>query len=151
MSFDIVLMRNKSPANFVNKLLDTISTVTGYLRDSTSILDPIVTIETDVPANIISATNYVYIQEFGRYYYVVNITSDVTGLWEIELHVDVLKTYATQIKAQRAVVARQENLRNMYLDDGWFMAYQNPIIQTKYFSVPSPFETQEFVLLLAGS
>lgn len=67
------------------------------------------------------------------------------------MHVDVLTTYADGIKTQTAIVSRQKEKRNMMLDDGWFMAYQNPIIQQKYFSNATPFETQEFVLIVAGS
>lgn len=151
MSFTVNLMQNKSPSNFVTKDVESVLSVTGNLREETSIIDPILTIETTISANVIGKINYAYIQEFNRYYYVVNITSIANDLWEIEFHVDVLMSYAVKIREQTAVVARQENRRNMYLDDGWFMAYQDPIIQMKYFSVPSPFETQEYVLLIAGS
>ena len=67
------------------------------------------------------------------------------------MHVDVLKSFADQIRNQTAVVARQEKKYNLMLDDGFFMTYQNPKIQTKLFSVADPFETQEFVLVVAGS
>lgn len=151
MSFVISLKKNNSPSSFVNKELQNIGDFDGVLREEANIIDPIVVLQNETAAQIISSANYAYIAEFGRYYYIVNITSVSTGLWELELHVDVLMSYKSQILAQTAVVARQENRRNMYLDDGWFMAYQNPIIQTKYFSATAPFETQEFVLLLAGS
>ena len=151
MSFTIDLMQNKSPSNFVTKDVVSILSASGNLREETSIIDPIVMIETSISANIIGKINYAYIAEFNRYYYVVNITSIANDLWEIEFHVDVLMSYASKIREQTAIVARQENRRNMYLDDGWFMAYQDPLILTRYFSVADPFETQEYVLLLAGS
>ena len=151
MSFSIVLYKNSSPTNKVVKQLTSVATVTGVLRDGTSILDPTILIEQTTQANIISAANYVYIEELARYYYITQPASYVNGLWMITMHVDVLMTYATQIKAQSAIVARQEKVYNMYLDDGWFMAYQKPIVQTKYLSVASPFEAEEYVLVLAGS
>ena len=151
MSFDIVLQKNSSPTNKVTKDLTTIATVTGVLRDGTSIIDPTILIEQSTQANIISAANYVHIPEFGRYYYITQPASYVNGLWMITLHVDVLMTYAAQIRAQNAIVARQEFVYNMYLDDGWFMAYQDPIVQTKYLSNAAPFESEEYVLVLAGS
>lgn len=67
------------------------------------------------------------------------------------MHVDVLKSFSEEIKQQYAVVARQENTYNLMLDDGIFMVYQNPKFQTKLFSAEAPFETQEFVLVVAGS
>ena len=67
------------------------------------------------------------------------------------MDVDVLMTYADQIKEQTAVIARQAFKRNMYLDDGWFMSYQNPRFKQLYFSNATPFESQEYVLIIAGS
>jgi len=150
LSFSIQLYTNSSPSNFVTKTITPITAVTGVLRDGCSIVDPVIEIEA-VEADIISKANYLYIEEFGRYYYITDISTSVNGLWGLACHCDVLMTYSSQIKSQKAVLSRQENLRNMYLDDGWFMAYQNPIIVTKYFSILNPFETQEYVLIIAGS
>ena len=151
MSFSIILKRNNSPSNFVSKNTADIVTVTGVLRSGASILDPVILIETDTPANIISSANYAYIEVFSRYYYITNVKSDANGLWIVSMHVDVLMSYASTIRAQSAIVKRQEFVYNMYLDDGWFMCYQNPIIQTRYFSEEVPFEDEEYVLVLAGS
>lgn len=151
MSFNIVLYKNSSPTNKVSKELTSIDTIAGALRDGTSIIDPTILIEPTVQASIISSANYAYIADFGRYYYITQPASYVNGLWMVTMHVDVLQTYANQIRSQNAIVARQEFVYNMYLDDGWFMAYQNPIVQTKYLSNATPFETEEYVLVLAGS
>ena len=151
MSFSIVLKRNNSPSNFVSKSTSDVATVTGVLRSGASILDPVILIETDTPATVISSANYAYIEVFSRYYYITNVKSDANGLWIVSMHVDVLMTYESAIRAQDAIVRRQERVYNMYLDDGWFMSYQNPIIQTKYFSNATPFEAEEYVLTLAGS
>ena len=151
MSFTVKLQKNTSPANYVTKSLTDIKTCTGTLREGTSIIDPVILLEGDTAANMVSGANYCYIEQFGRYYYITNILSDVTGIWEIHCHVDVLMSFATQIRAQNAIVSRQERRFNMMLDDGWFMAYQDPIIQTKWLSTTSPFEHQEFVLVVAGN
>lgn len=151
MSFNIVFSTNSSPVNRIDKTLTAVVTATGTLRDGASILNPEVEIETALTESMVGAINYAYIEAFGRYYYVTDIKTETNGLWVVSMHVDVLMTYKTEIRAQNAVVARQEASFNMYLDDGWFMSYQNPIIQTKYFSNSTPFETQEFVLVIAGS
>lgn len=150
MAFSIVFSNSKSPSNKVSKELITVRTLTGTLRDKTSVIDPAVIIEYQ-DGNPIGGVNYMYIEEFGRYYYVTNCISLKQGLWEIHGHVDVLMSYSESIKAQSAVVARQEASYNLYLDDGVFMTYQNPRIQTLLFSEAAPFETQEFVLVVAGS
>ena len=151
MSFVVKLQENLSPSNKVTKNITDIATATGTLREGTNILQPTILIESQLDSDILGRVNYAYIELWHRYYYVTNITLDITGLWLISMHVDVLMTYATEIKAQNCIVARQERRYNMYLDDGWFMAYQNPIIQTAYFSNPSPFESHSFILVVAGS
>lgn len=151
MSFAIKLQKNTSPMNKVGKTITDVATATGTLREGTSILDPVVRIDSALSSNMISDVNYAYIEEFGRYYYITNIEIDNNRLWNIHMHVDVLETYKSEIKEQNAVVSRQQNNYNLMLDDGWFMTYQDPKVQTLTFSNPTPFEAQEFILVIAGS
>lgn len=152
MSFTIHFTQTSSATNVVNKEFSRGGVdVVGTLRDGSSIIDPVILIQANAPGFHANGYNYCQIEEFGRSYYITNIISVNYTLWEIHCHVDVLMSYAEQIKEQVAVVARQEGQYNMMLDDGFFMAYQNPKIQTKLFSNPTPFETQEFVLVVAGS
>lgn len=151
MSVVIKLMENLSPSNKVTKDVTDIATATGNLRMGTSILKPQIEIESSLESDILGRVNYAYIELWHRYYFVTDITLDITGLWLISMHVDVLMSYADDIKDQYAIVARQERRYNMYLDDGWFMAYQNPIIDTLYFSETSPFGSESYILVVAGS
>lgn len=144
MSFTIDLMRNTSDVNVVNKSLETLSSVSGVLKESTSILNPVIKIQGTIP----TSCNYFYISEFGRYYYINDITSINNDLFEISGHVDVLKTYASQLRGCSGIVARQESKYNLYLDDGSFKTYQNP--RFKKINFPSGFTTMEFVLAVAG-
>ena len=147
MAFNISLQRNNSERNRVSKDVENIMTVSGELKTETSIVDPIILIECDLSA--VTGCNYVSIPTFGRSYFVNNIRSIRTGLVEFSCHVDVLSSFAEQIKKNTAIVRKQENNWNLYLNDGSFKVYQNPIVLTKAF--PSGFTTQEFVLAVAGS
>lgn len=161
--FTITFLQNKSATNVVNKdISQNIVDAQGTLRSGTSVIDPTIIVQTDGNPIWAKGANYAYIPVFGRYYYITNmIAVDGTWesqtelnpgqLWEVHMHVDVLMSYASEIKAQTAIVSRQENRYNLYLDDGTFMTYQNAKVQTKTFSVADPFETQEFVLVVAGS
>lgn len=151
MSFSITFQENSSPLNKVDKSVSDVVTVTGNLREGSSILDPEIEIESSLDASMLGRVNYAYIPTFNRYYYVNDIVIDITGLWLVSMHVDVLMSYKTEIKAQNAIVARQERKYNMYLDDGWFMTYQNPLVRQQYFSNPTPFEGESYILVLAGS
>lgn len=153
MSFSIVFYTNSSPVNQIDKSLTEIVTATGTLREGASILNPEIEIENNLAPVVVASINYAQISVFGRYYFVTDIQTETNGLWVVSMHVDVLMTYKDGIREQSAVVARQAKYPNynLYLDDGWFMSYQNPIIETRYFSNPTPFEAEEYVLVLAGS
>lgn len=137
-----------APMNQVSKInpetftFDT--TLDGYLVEGTSLVDPDILIE--------SATaptgNYMYIPEFGRCYYMKSPESVKTNLWKVHGHVDVLTTYGAQIKANDAVIARNSNVFNLYLEDSRYKAYSDPHIITRVF--PSGFHTFQFVLALLG-
>lgn len=147
MAFNIILQRNNSELNKVTKSIDNIMTVSGTLKEETSIIDPIIKIECNIAD--VKGCNYISVPEFGRSYFVNNIRSIRNGLVEFSCHVDVLSTYAEQIKNNTGIIKRQENEWNLYLNDGSFKVYQNPNVLTKAF--PSGFTTQEFVLAVAGS
>lgn len=121
------------------------------LKDNTSVTDPTFYFSY---TNVLSMqkyqiTNYAYVPGMARYYYVKNFRIVKSGVVELDCHVDVLMTYRTAIRQQRAIVYRQQNRSNLYLNDGVFKVYQNPIVLTREF--PSGFTTQSFVLAVAGS
>lgn len=147
MAFNIVLQTNNSEPNRVTKSVSDIMTLSGVLKEDTSIIDPVIKIECDLAT--VTGCNYLSIPAFGRSYFVKNIRSVCNGLVEFSCHVDVLSSFADGIKANSAIVKRQENSWNLYLNDGSLKVYQNPIVLTKAF--PSGFTTQEFVLAVAGS
>ena len=147
MSFDIVLMRSNSEKNRLTKDTETIMTVSGFLREGTSIIDPVIKIECDM--SDVVGCNYLSIPIFGRKYFVNDIRSIRNRLFEFSCHVDVLSTYADSIRENTGIIKRQENEWNLYLNDGTFKVYQNPNVLTRAF--PSGFTTQEFVLAVAGS
>ena len=145
---NIILYKNNSEQIAVNKDLEQIASLSGTLRDECSISDPTI-LMADIAQNIASGANYAYIKEFARYYYITDVTFVRNNLFRVTMHVDVLMSFAEQIKAQTAVIARQENNWNLNLNDGIFKTYQNPIIKTTVF--PTGFTTQQFVLAVAGS
>ena len=147
MAFNVTLQRNNSERNKLTKDISEILTVSGELKTETSIIDPVIIIECDLSA--VTGCNYISIPAFGRSYFVNNIRSIRTGLVEFSCHVDVLSTFASEIREKTKIVRKQENNWNLYLNDGSFKIYQNPNVLTKAF--PSGFTTQEFVLAVAGS
>lgn len=146
MSFNITLQRNNSEPIRLTKSITTISTVSGTLKEGTSIIDPVIKIQCDL--SDVVGCNYMSIPTFGRSYFVQDIRSVSHNIVEFSCHVDVLSTYAAGIRSNQGIVKSQENLWNLYLNDGSLKVYQDPYVITKSF--PSGFTTQEFVLAVAG-
>lgn len=146
MSFSIEFMKNNSDNNKIRKSLSSIATISGNLKNDTSIISPTILIEGSISS--LKNCNYMHISEFDRYYYITDIRSIRNNLIEISAKVDVLQTYASQILANNAIIKRQENKWNLYIDDGSFKVYSNPNIITREF--PNGFSGNEFVLAVAG-
>lgn len=147
MSVELKIQCNLSEKNRVTKVVSTLFELEGTLRHETSIIDPVFIVAGDMDDYI--GVNYCTVADFGRSYFVNNIRSVRTGIIELTCHVDVLSSFADSILENTAIIHRQENHWNLYLNDGSFRVYQNPIVLTKAF--PSGFSTQEYVLAVAGS
>lgn len=141
------LYSNSSEYAALDKELELQLTLTGILREESSIIDPSILVE-DLD-DYITDINYAYIPEFGRYYFITNIESVRNHLWRLSLHVDVLHTYADGIRANSGIIERNENLYDLQLNDGLFKTRQNPRIAQYPF--PSGFNTWNFVLAVAGN
>ena len=126
MSFNITLQINTSEKNKLDKEITDIATVSGVLKEDTSIIDPVIKIECALSDYV--NCNYITIPEFGRKYFVNNIRSVRNGLVEFSCHVDVLSSFADSIRTNKAIIKRQENNWNLYLNDGTFKVYQNPMV-----------------------
>ena len=86
----------------VNKSLGTGTDKSCTIKDSLDVLNPV--IELDFDASILSK-NYMYIADLGRYYFIQDIKI-VNHVIVITGHVDVLKTYGSQITAGQCTATR---------------------------------------------
>lgn len=97
----------------LEKTLGTADSRTGAVRGAIDVLRPEVLVEGGVVL-----ANYAYIGDFGkRYYYIEEREVVRKGLQRLQLRVDVLMTYAAQIKKCPAVCARSSNVVNAFLPD----------------------------------
>ena len=147
---NVELYRTSDPREKVTKTLTTVLSVanaTVRSPDGISIMDPVITVASS-DAGLFTA-NYMYIQQFARYYFITSIKELRNGLIEIKAHCDVLMTYSTQIRALTATIARQENEFNLYLPDVAFKAYAYQKQQIKTF--PNALTgANNLVLVVAG-
>lgn len=142
----INLYVNVSEKERVTKTLSLEKSFSGTLREQTSVIDPVISIES---TDNLSQYNYMYIPDFGRYYYIRNVESVKNGLWRITGHVDVLMSFKSQILQNSGVIERQENKWNLYLPDPDFQTSNKTQIQTKKF--PKGFGNRSYILVISGN
>ena len=148
MSLIVDLMTNGSPVEKIGKSLTSGASFTCVLKEDTSVLRPVIEV---VSSSNLSGYNYMYISDFGRYYFIDDIVSLNDGRWEISAHVDVLETYKTAILNNTAVVRRQQNQFNLYLDDPDFHSLNYDRIQTIQFPLNTFSKNLYYVLVVNGS
>lgn len=109
----IIIQKNKSENNKIGKSLENISTIQGTLKESTSLISPIILIQSSTIPN----GNYCTISSFNRKYFITDIVNVRNNLWELHLKCDVLETYINEIKSNSGIIKRQEVNYNKYLID----------------------------------
>lgn len=145
MSLSVTLYNSSSPVEKISKTLTAGGTYGCSLKDTTSILNPVLIIRT---SDAVYNYNYLYIAEIQRYYFINDIKSVNNNVWEISAHVDVLETYKTAILANNAVIKRQEKLYNLYLDDPEFHVLNYERIQTLKFPANAFSKNLKYVLVV---
>ena len=141
MSFTINLYRNASSPETISKSITPVGSLTGALKDQSSIIDPNILVQMDA----VPSFNYVYIPAFSRYYYVKNITSVRNGLWLIEMHVDVLMSHKAAVLAIPGVCTRQEKVGNLYIPDPERVTENDYFVLTK--AIGNYFTTNNYILI----
>lgn len=145
---EIKLFVNTSEPEKLDKTLISQIALTGFLRESSSIIDPVILIEGN--ASTLALYNYAYIPEFERYYFINNIESVRTGLVRVYMHVDVLTSFKSGIRSNSALIDRQKVNGNYYLNDGVWKHEAREFYTVKTF--PNGFnDNGEYILITAGA
>lgn len=144
---EIKLYKTTSPRKKLVKELSDGITLTGTLRGQASVMSPSLQIQ-DI---VVFGYNYCYIPDFGRYYYINDINALRANLFELSLGIDVLMTYASEIRRNYAIVDKVENfgVAFNYINDGSWIntnrADQSIINFANGFN-----DNGEFILITAG-
>lgn len=124
-------------------------TIEGSLRDATNVIDPVIEIEHDDFA--FRLFNYCYIYLFKRYYFITEIKSVRTGIWQVSLHVDVLYTWRAELANELAIIEKSQlsGDANAYIDDGSYVMDSRKNI--KVIPFPTPLDEEgEYILICGG-
>ena len=142
----IHLYVNSSEKNQLGKTLGSEIILTGNLRDEASVTNPVILIQADN----VSGYNYAYVKEFNRYYFIKNMVSVRTGLWRIELSVDVLESFKSEIKKLSVILRDTETTgaTNYLSGDVWKTNVKETTNIINFSGGLS--DTGEFILITAG-
>ena len=110
----IVLYNNYSDKRYVSKNIVSIKSYTCVVKEPCNITNPVVILKYD---KSISNSNYCYLDEFKRYYYITNIQLVTGGRVELTLNCDVLMSFNGNIRQLECVIERQEFLNNPQIID----------------------------------
>lgn len=98
---NILLYKTTNANNDLNKTISDKVELVGALREASSIIAPSILIQSN-PIGY----NYAYIPEFGRYYYIKNITAFRKGAYIVDLKCDVLMSFREEILNMSGIVSR---------------------------------------------
>lgn len=150
MSFNCKLYRTLSERTALDKTMEAGGIdLSGTLINDSSIINP--SIRLHCSAEDIASYNYMVIPNFNRRYFITDVTALTADTCMVSGHVDVLSTYKGAIRELEAVIARQENKYNLYIDDNLFKVDSRTIIQTVQFDKGGSFQkTPGIALVLVG-
>ena len=117
--FDVyIFVWNKNRRSTAAPSLTGATPIQCKLKAPSSVLDPVIELKVN-PASMGNTikTNYVYIPDFYRWYYVVNTIMD-GNILRLYLHVDELATWKAEIQNSTQYVLRAAGESNTYLKDG---------------------------------
>lgn len=122
--------------------------MSGSLRNESNVLNPTILIEHANPTGY----NYCHIPDFGRYYYITEFKSVRTGIWQLNLSVDVLMSYSTQILNLDVIasdIANGESPSELYVNgEQWASTVKT---KTDVINFPNGLlEQGEYILITSG-
>ena len=144
---DLRLYYTSDENNKIKKTLSSALVLTGTMRDSSSIIKPVILVE----GISFNAYNYAYIPNFDRYYFIKGITNYRNNLWILELECDVLMSFKSSILNMNCILLETEKKgADKYLPDNrvWVTKVKD---KTDIINFPSGLlENGQYILITAG-
>lgn len=127
---NIKLLTYSEPKKSVKKSYATLAILTGSMRDTLNVVDPVFLVQATTEYD---KANAVYCEELERYYFITDKNWVRTGILGITCHVDALVTYRTDLLNNAGIISRNEHLFNGYLPDNRQKLFAYDKIQIKAF------------------
>ena len=150
MSITVNIGVTSSEKRALDKSVSTTKSVSGTLHNQSNIVNPSILCKCN--AESIATCNYMEIPDFGRKYFITDITAVSNDLCIVSGHCDVLSTYKAGIRANTATVARSatEGNWNLLLNDPMMKVNNKKITKVKTGFRGFPKNQFSIMLITAG-
>ncbi|MBQ1296554.1 MAG: hypothetical protein IIY21_21080 [Clostridiales bacterium] len=150
MSITVNIGVTSSEKRALDKSVSTTKSVSGTLHNQSNIVNPSILCKCN--AESIATCNYMEISDFGRKYFITDITAVSNDLCIVSGHCDVLSTYKAGIRANTATVARSatEGNWNLLLNDPMMKVNNKKITKVKTGFTAFPKNQFSIMLITAG-
>lgn len=156
MAIQLRLYRIQEDPRTLNKTLidsgansNRITNVECVFKEGRDYMKPVIVLRNPASSTrTIEECNYIYDTGNNRYYFVDDLVVKPNRIFEYHCHLDVLKTFATQLKALNVTLDRSETIFNGYLPDSEYSALGYRAIVCKAF--PDALDDDSYVLMTTG-
>ena len=150
MSITVNIGVTSSEKRALDKSVSITKSVSGTLHNQSNIVNPSILCKCN--AESIATCNYMEISDFGRKYFITDITAVSNDLCIVSGHCDVLSTYKAGIRANTATVARSatEGNWNLLLNDPMMKVNNKKITKVKTGFTAFPKNQFSIMLITAG-
>lgn len=146
---NIILYQMLKDKDIINKEIGVNTpqlNVAGHARDEISIESPVLLVETDLD---ITSYNYVWIENFHRYYFIEKRRMIRNNLVEITCQEDYLYTWMSVIYSWTVDLERGQYDWNLYFKDNAFMALEGYNLNVINFPHSLP-DTKHNIIIVNG-
>ena len=103
---ELILYKTSDNDNVINKVKTEVKRYDIVLKDPSDIVAPVIRLKEEL-TDLGEVSNYAYITEFDRYYFIRSIANTSKDIWVLTLECDVLESFKDDILASQAEVIRQ--------------------------------------------
>lgn len=103
---ELILYKTSDNDNVINKDKTEVKRYDIVLKDPSDIVAPVIRLKEEL-TDLGEVSNYAYIAEFDRYYFIRSIANTSKDIWVLTLECDVLESFKDDILASQAEVIRQ--------------------------------------------
>lgn len=136
----------------IYKSLSTVGDIDIKLKSSTNFMSPVFTVSS-INMAALTSSNYCYIPDFKRYYFINDWVSINKDIIEVHCDVDVLYTYRDAIGDCEGIMERSQGNGEPYINDDMLLEKASKNIRTVVFSNPdaSAYTNVSLILVTANT